>query len=149
MESRCAEGNMNYWELSFESGPSITPQDQQLYELLKVLDGSTKETEQKRRIKQIVEVYKVSMEQKTENVEARNLVLEFFTRFNAKKVLKKYVQDLVAKFNLSTQIIKSSADEILGNIKGKKCCNVKAVQQPAQFHSNHAKFCDFSIRSNY
>ncbi|KAJ8945809.1 hypothetical protein NQ314_009031 [Rhamnusium bicolor] len=127
------ENKTSWCELNFESSPNISPEDTLLKDLLKVLEETTKENEQKRHIKQVVDIYKDSTEQKVENLEAKNLLLEFFTRFNSKKLLKKYLQDVVGKSNLSSSIIKSTTDEILGNIYNKKYCNIKQCNDLLNF----------------
>lgn len=51
------EDEMTLFELTFENSSHINPEDAQLKDLLKLLDETTKENEQKKYIKQIVSQY--------------------------------------------------------------------------------------------
>lgn len=72
-----------------------------------------------------IATYKTSIEQGNENTEAKNILLHFFTKFNSKKVLKKYLQDSVGKLDLSTTVIKSTSEEIVKIMNETKCCNIR------------------------
>lgn len=48
------ENEMTLFELTFENSSHINPEDAELKDLLKLLDETTKENEQKKYIKQIV-----------------------------------------------------------------------------------------------
>ncbi|KAG5896481.1 hypothetical protein JTB14_005862 [Gonioctena quinquepunctata] len=126
-------------ELLFESIPFTLCEDTQLKSLWEVIEEISRENDQKKHIKQIVEIYKTSLEQKNEKVEAKNLLLHFFSRFNSKKVLKKYLQDVIGKSDLSCSIIKSTTEDILGNEK----CNISQCADLFNFvyvMQNYANF---------
>lgn len=69
------------------------------------------------------------------HIEARTIIIELFTRFNGKKHLKKYIQDLVVKQNLVEPIIKSTAQDILSKIKEEKTCDLKESNEFFHFVS--------------
>lgn len=71
-----------------------------------------------------MEIYQSSSEQKTK-YETTSVVLELFTRFTGKRILKKYLQTVVGKLQLTTPFIITTTEELLHIIKKEQICYVK------------------------
>ncbi|XP_023011741.2 thyroid adenoma-associated protein homolog [Leptinotarsa decemlineata] len=113
---------ISWTEVSFEVNSSSGIYEDPEVDLASVVVGATtKENEIKDRIKQYLNIFRNSTDQKDVKEEAKNLLLHFFTKYNNKKALKKYLQDIVGKSNLTSLIIKTTTEEILENINNTRC----------------------------
>lgn len=56
--------------------------------------------------------YKLSLNNNIDNPETRNTILHFFTKFSSKRVLKKFLQDLLGEEELTLFIIKYTTVDI-------------------------------------
>ncbi|XP_076259481.1 thyroid adenoma-associated protein homolog isoform X2 [Rhynchophorus ferrugineus] len=106
-----------------------------LQNFLKELGAASHENDVKKIIKEIVNLYVTSRDNQLLHIEARTIIIELFTRFNGKKHLKKYIQDLVIKQNLGEPIIRSTAQDILNKIKTQKTCDLKESNEFFHFVS--------------
>ncbi|XP_030763962.1 thyroid adenoma-associated protein homolog isoform X2 [Sitophilus oryzae] len=121
--------------LEFQNGVNKNLTNPTLQNFLKELAATDHENDIKKIIEEIVHCYVTSTENKLLHIEVRNTIIELFTKFNGKKHLKKYVQDLVIKQNLVNDIIKSTAEDILDRIKNEKTCDLKECHKFLHFVS--------------
>ncbi|CAG9766886.1 unnamed protein product [Ceutorhynchus assimilis] len=126
----------NQLPLDFQTASENQPFiDFALWECLNQLDSARPENDIKKAIKNIVTLYEGSKENITLRTEARNVIIKLFTKFNGKKQLKKYVQDLVTKHNLVNEIIKDQTELFVNKIKVEKQCNLKNCNEFLHFIS--------------
>lgn len=125
----------NLLPLDFQKGNVNDPTNSTLQEFLKQLELVHNENDTKKIIKEIVNIFMTSRENKTLHIEATNVIIELFTQFNGKKQLKKYIQDLVTKLNLTNEIIKATAQNIFEKIKEEKTCDLKVCNEFLHFVS--------------
>ncbi|CAH1983277.1 unnamed protein product [Acanthoscelides obtectus] len=124
------------FDFEFTSEPISLPENGNLANILQELKKATKENDQKKFIKELVDFYKGSTDSQTEK-DARNAVLDVFSQFSNKKVLKKYLQNVVGKLGLYDMIMTNAEKDIFIMLGDKKCniphwlnlCNFVCVMQ--------------------
>ncbi|CAG9815559.1 unnamed protein product [Phaedon cochleariae] len=131
---------------SFQKTP-LTCEEALLKPIFLILNDSSRENETRKHIKNIVDIYKSNIHKKAEIVEAKNLLLNFFSRFSSKKNLKKYIQDIIGKMELSTSIIKSTTEEILEDINSNQICNIRQCTDLLNFvyHMQNSTFFEYEV----
>lgn len=167
MAKQGAINDQNYLlPLEFQKGSENDPTNSTLQDFLNRLGGTNHENDIKKVVKEIVRVliafyyvilvvcfqvalYTASKDNRTLHIEARNVTIELFTRFNGKKQLKKYVQDLVTKQNLANEIIKSTAQFLLDKIKDEKTCDLKKCSEFLHFVSVLQTSPNYDFEENF
>ncbi|CAG9856965.1 unnamed protein product [Phyllotreta striolata] len=130
-------------DLVFVNRPLGIQEGSNLKKILSELEETTKEIDQKKLVKDTVDIYLNSPRDSRENVEARNSLLEFFTRFNSKRVVRKYLTDVVAKNDLINPLVEIKSREILDETKDNLTVDIKAAVDLLNFVTytqNSSKF---------
>ncbi|KAJ8917148.1 hypothetical protein NQ315_012640 [Exocentrus adspersus] len=114
-------------ELRFDNGlyhSQATTENAELKELVMDLGQSMNEDDQKKSIQRLVDMYKSSVEREAEDVQAKNVILDFLAKYSLKKMMKKFLQAVIGP-DVAIAIVKSTRDEIVERINKQGCCNIK------------------------
>lgn len=88
-------------------------------------------------------------ENKSLSYEVTDVIIRLFTKFNNKKVLKKYIQDLVVKKKLTHDIVKNTTQGILDKIKTEMACDLNKCSEFLYFLSVIQNSPDYDYDLNF
>ncbi|XP_066137388.1 uncharacterized protein THADA isoform X2 [Euwallacea fornicatus] len=135
--------------LEFQRGGENLPTNSALQELLNQLGEQSPENDNKKVIKDIITFYTESQENEPLQGEVRDLIIELFTRYNGKKQLRKFLQDLVIKTDLLSEIIKNTAEFMLSKIKEEKTCHLRKCSEFFHFIAVMQTSPDYNFEENF